>query len=51
MCNAQGPLLAVSRRSGDDFHPWQPNGSLRPNPDIRGSVNLEAEALKSSRSE
>ena len=22
--------MAVSRRSGDEFHPWLPNGDLRP---------------------
>ncbi len=25
-----GPKLAVSRRLGDEIHPWLPNGDLRP---------------------
>jgi hypothetical protein len=25
----QRPLLAVSRRSGDEIHPWSPNGGYR----------------------
>ncbi len=24
------PFMAVSRRSGDEIHPWPPNGGLRP---------------------
>jgi hypothetical protein len=27
--------LAVSRRLGDEIHPWSPNGDLRPVPAIR----------------
>jgi hypothetical protein len=26
--------MAVSRRSGDEIHPWVPNGDLRPKYDI-----------------
>ena len=26
----EGLQLAVSRRSGDEIHPWPPNGGLRP---------------------
>jgi hypothetical protein len=29
------PLLAGSRRSGDEIHPWLPNGDLRPKSVIR----------------
>jgi len=27
---AERPVVAVSRRSGDEIHPRPPNGSLRP---------------------
>ena len=27
---AERPEVAVSRRSGDEIHPWLPNGGLRP---------------------
>ena len=33
--SAECPQMAVSRRSGDEIHPWTPNGDLRPYPDIR----------------
>ncbi len=28
--------MAVSRRSGDEIHPWVPNGDLRPGPVVHG---------------
>ncbi len=27
---AERPVVAVSRRSGDEINPWPPNGNLRP---------------------
>jgi hypothetical protein len=33
-----GPKLAVSRRSGDEIHPWLLNGDLRPDPDIATDI-------------
>ncbi len=27
---SEGPEVAVPRRSGDEIHPWPPNGDLRP---------------------
>ena len=35
---AEGPQLAVSRRSGDEIHPRPPNGDLRPTPDSRRKI-------------
>jgi hypothetical protein len=32
------PELAVSRRSGDEIHPWPPNGGLRPTAAFRHSL-------------
>ena len=30
LVDRQRPIVAVSRRSGDEIHPWLPNGDLRP---------------------
>jgi len=30
--------MAGSRRSGDEIHPWPPNGDLRPDPAIQVSA-------------
>ncbi len=38
--DAEGPEVADSRRSGDEFHPRPPNGGLRPGAGTR-SVLLE----------
>ncbi len=40
---SQCPELAVSRRSGDEIHPWLPNGGLRPNPDLAASSSQLAQ--------
>ena len=32
---AERPVVADSRRSGDEIHPWPPNGDLRPFADDR----------------
>ena len=44
----EGPQLAGSRRSGDEIHPWVPNGDLRPNPDTRRNVCSEIETYEGS---
>ena len=42
--------LNDSRRSGDETHPWLPNGDLRPELDTRRNVCLTIEVHESSRS-
>jgi hypothetical protein len=34
---AERLVVAGSRRSGDEIHPWPPNGDLRPVPVVRDS--------------
>ena len=34
--SVEGLELAVSRRLGDEIHPWPPNGGLRPGPAVHG---------------
>jgi hypothetical protein len=39
---AERLVVAVSRRSGDEIHPWSPNGDLRPEADIAANLKTES---------
>jgi hypothetical protein len=44
----QRPLMAVSRRSGNEIHPWPPNGDLRPIAAGRRDRLVETKARKAA---
>jgi hypothetical protein len=45
---AMGPFMAVSRRSGNEIHPWPPNGDLRPIAAGRRDRLVETKARKAA---